>query len=134
MSTQCWLVTQKAVLLIVLMLVTGSAVAQDKDVLDLGLELQIYPTGVISGINIGKGFNGKHALHFRRGSPRIRHEGFGVHDDERGDGYGFTLGIAVPCNPGFVVYRWGFEPMSGATNWIGETTLINQMKLAAIRM
>jgi hypothetical protein len=106
---QCWLATPRAVLLVILMLVTGSAVAQNEDVLDLGLEVQIYPTGVISGLNIGKGFSGRHAIHFRLGSQRIRHEDFGVHDDERGDGYGFTLGYRYYLQPGFRGMSLGFR-------------------------
>jgi len=59
---------------------------------DIGLEFQAYPTGLIPGVRIEKGFGGKHAIHLRAGYQWIRHRDLGVHDDERGDGYGFTLG------------------------------------------
>ena len=62
------------------------------DFLDIGIEFQAYPTGLIPGLRIEKGFAGKHAVHFRFGYQWIRHRDLGVHDDERGNGYGFTLG------------------------------------------
>ena len=70
----------------------SSATAQTDGTLDIGLEVQAYPTGIISGLRIEKGFAGKHALHLRLGYNWIRHRDLGVHEDERGAGYGFTLG------------------------------------------
>lgn len=69
--------------------------------LDLGIEFQAYPTGLIPGIRFEKGFARKHAVHFRFGYQWIRHRDLGVHDDERGDGYGFTLGYRKFFRDGF---------------------------------
>lgn len=59
---------------------------------DLNFEVQAYPTGVIPGIRIERGFLYKHVVHFRLGYNWIRHGDQGVHEDERGDGYGFSIG------------------------------------------
>ena len=58
----------------------------------LSLEVQAYWTGVISGVTYERFFTDRDAWHVRIGYQRIRHEDFGEHDDERGDGYGGTLG------------------------------------------
>lgn len=59
---------------------------------DLSFEFQAYPTGLIPGLRLEKGFADRHALHLRLGYNWIRHRDLGEHDDERGDGFGFTLG------------------------------------------
>ena len=41
---------------------------------------------------IEKAFKENYAFHLRLGYNWIRHQDFGEHEDERGDGYGFTLG------------------------------------------
>lgn len=60
--------------------------------LDISVEYQTYPTGQMPGLQISKGFNEKNAVHLRVGYNRVRHGDAGVHDDERGGGWGFTLG------------------------------------------
>jgi hypothetical protein len=61
-------------------------------VTDLSLELQAYPTGIISGIQFERSLGAHDAIHLRLGYQFIRHADQGVHEDERGDGYGFTIG------------------------------------------
>lgn len=56
-----------------------------------GIEFQAYPTGLIPGVRVEKTF-AKNAFHLRLGYNWIRHGSNGKHDDERGQGGGFTLG------------------------------------------
>lgn len=70
-------------------------------VFDLNLEVQAYPTGIIPGIRLEKGFADQHAVHLRLGYNWIRHRDLGVHDDERGDGFGFTVGYKYYFKEGF---------------------------------
>lgn len=59
---------------------------------DVGLEVQVYPTGIIPGIRIETQLSERSALNFRLGYQWIRHRDLGVHEDERGNGFGFTGG------------------------------------------
>lgn len=77
--------------------------AQDR-IFDLGFEFQAYPTGLIPGLRLESGFGTQHAVHLRLGYNWLRHQGYGVHEDERGDGLGFTLGYKYYFQPGF--QRW----------------------------
>jgi hypothetical protein len=71
---------------------TNSALAQASPV-DLGFEFQAYPTGLIPGLRIEKGIGRKHAVNLRFGYNWIRHGDAGKHDDERGDGFGGSVGF-----------------------------------------
>lgn len=66
-----------------------------------GFEFQAYPTGLIPGLRIEKGIGTKSAVHLRLGYQWIRHRDLGVHEDERGNGYGFTLGYRRYFSEGF---------------------------------
>ena len=68
--------------------------------LDVSFELQVYPTGVIPGVRFELALDNQQSIHIRLGVQEIRHEDFGVHDDERGDGAGFTLGYKRYFSPG----------------------------------
>lgn len=103
--------------------------------LDLSFEFQAYPTGLIPGIQIEKGFGEKDALHLRLGYQYIRHGDFGVHEDERGDGYGFSLGYKHYLKENFTGWFWGlrndlwwntldWKDNIGTSNEIGGTTEI----------
>jgi len=59
---------------------------------DINFEFQAYPTGLIPGIRLEKGLNEKLAFHLRLGYNYVDHRDLGVQDDEKGVGYGFTLG------------------------------------------
>jgi len=88
----------------------GSANAQQpSSVFDLNFEFQAYPTGLIPGIRLEKGFADRHALHLRLGYNWIRHRDLGEHDDERGDGYGFTLGYKYHLRDGFEGWFMGLR-------------------------
>jgi hypothetical protein len=58
----------------------------------IGMEAQAYPTGQIFGLTFEKILSQKDALHLRLGYNRVRHGDAGVHDEETGGGFGFTLG------------------------------------------
>ncbi len=59
----------------------------------VGVELQGYPAGVIPGISIEKALtNTHHGIHLRAGYNIARHRDLGVHENEEGGGFGFTLG------------------------------------------
>ncbi len=62
-----------------------------KYVLDVAFEFQAYPTGLIPGLRV-EAASGKHAGHLRLGYNWIRHGSAGVHQNERGSGFGFSLG------------------------------------------
>lgn len=59
---------------------------------DLSFEFQAYPTGLIPGVRVEKNFSEKHAVHLRLGYQLINHRDLGVHESEKGNGFGFSLG------------------------------------------
>ena len=71
---------------------------------DLSFEFQAYPTGLIPGVRVSKLFKEQNAAHLRLGYNWIRHRDLGVHEDERGDGFGFTLGYRRYFSPNYE--RW----------------------------
>jgi len=62
--------------------------------LTLSAEFQAYPTGIIPGIRIEKQLNDKTNLHLRVGMNIFDHRDLGVHNEEAGYGFGFTLGAS----------------------------------------
>jgi len=60
--------------------------------IDMGVELQIYPTGVIPGISLEKNIFSHDQLYFRFGANIFNHRDLGVQEKERGYGIGFSLG------------------------------------------
>jgi len=79
---------KKSAFSIVFIFLTFSIFSQ----LYIGPEVQVYPTGVIPGIRFEKGINENSAINFRLGFQYIRHRDLGVHEDERGNGYGTSIG------------------------------------------
>lgn len=59
---------------------------------DVGLEIQQYPTGFLFGIRSEVGLSPHNALDIRVGYNLLDHQGFGVHQSEKGGGLGFSLG------------------------------------------
>ncbi len=57
-----------------------------------GPEIQAYPTGIIPGVVWYKKISPKSFIHVRLGYNYIRHGDAGLHQDERGDGWGGSLG------------------------------------------
>ena len=58
----------------------------------ISFKMQAYPTGLIPGIQWEKNVGVKSGVILRLGYNWFRHRDLGVHDDERGDGFGFTIG------------------------------------------
>ncbi len=56
------------------------------------MEVQAYPTGFISALRAEKAVANKFSYSFRIGYNYIRHGDAGEHDDERGNGIGFSYG------------------------------------------
>ena len=79
---------KKTLLFCILLFICAPLISQ----LSIGPEIQVYPTGVIPGLRIEKDINDRSAINFRLGYQWIRHRDLGVHEDERGSGYGFSLG------------------------------------------
>ncbi len=85
---------------------------------DLSFEFQAYPTGLVPGIRIAKLFQEQHAVHLRLGYNWIRHQDFGVHEDERGDGFGGTLGYRRYFSPNYEKWFAGVR----SDLWFNELT------------
>lgn len=79
---------------LVIFLITGigSVTSQDNKTWTWGPELQVYPTGLLPGLRIEKNLSDKSAINFRVAFQVIDHRDLGVQDDEKGNGYGFSLG------------------------------------------
>ncbi len=91
------------ILLFFFLCIISSVIAQNDEATptDFGFEMQAYPTGLIPGIYFEKTLGERHAIHLRLGYNWIRHRDLGVHEDERGDGWGFTLGYKRYFNQNF---------------------------------
>ena len=50
----------------------------------IGVEAQVYPTGLIPGIRVQKAINDKGMLHIRGGYNLADHRDLGEHEDETG--------------------------------------------------
>lgn len=60
---------------------------------DVGFEFQAYPTGLMPGLRLEVPLNPSLLASFRAGYNFIRHGDSGKHDDERGHGWGATIGL-----------------------------------------
>lgn len=60
---------------------------------DIGFEFQAYPTGLIPGLRLEVPLSEHYAASFRLGYNHIRHGDAGKHEDERGQGWGGTIGL-----------------------------------------
>ncbi|MFT4568210.1 MAG: hypothetical protein ACI9FN_003179 [Saprospiraceae bacterium] len=54
--------------------------------------MQVYPTGLLPGIRIEKKLTPTSSTNIRFALQFIDHRDLGVHDNEEGNGYGFSLG------------------------------------------
>lgn len=81
----------------------------------IGIELQGYPTGFIPGVRGDLFFSDFSKAHVRLGYNVVRHGDAGEHDDERGGGFGFTLGYDILP---FQSHRWMFGVRSDL--WFNE--------------
>ncbi len=85
----------KLLISLTLFIVTIASVAttaQNDKTIDIGVEVQAYPTGLIPGLHFEFGLNGKNAILGRIGYNIVDHRDLGVQDDETGGGFGFSVG------------------------------------------
>ena len=92
---------KKQIIYIFFLLFSLPLIGQDEAPLDIGFEMQAYPTGLIPGVYIEKGWGNRNVAKLRIGYNWIRHRDLGVQEDERGDGFGFTLGYKRYFNEEF---------------------------------
>jgi hypothetical protein len=86
-----------------------SVEAQENDFTDLGLELQVYPTGIIPGVRLAHSWNHADEVHLRLGYQFINHRDLGVQAEEKGTGFGFTLGYRRYLNRSGSGWSMGFR-------------------------
>lgn len=72
--------------------ITVAVRAQQNSGFALSAEFQAYPTGLIPGLRADWQFRTHHSLQLRVGYDLVRHGNKGVQNDERGGGFGGTLG------------------------------------------
>ena len=89
-----------------------------QDQLKYGLEIQAYPTGLIAGITMDYELSDKILGHIRAGYNMVRHRDLGEHDDERGGGFGGTLGLRYYFHQ--VFEEWFIEARSDL--WFNKIT------------
>lgn len=77
---------------ILFFIIPFSITAQNDGSFDVGLEVQIYPTGVIPGLHVEYGLSSKDGLLGRIGYNIVNHRDLGVQDNEKGGGFGFSVG------------------------------------------
>jgi len=92
---------KKIYLLFAFFALTYTAISQETGgkYFELGIEVQQYPTGNLSGIRGEVGLTNHHALDFRFGYNDLDHKDFGVHDTEVGGGFGGSVGYRYYFNP-----------------------------------
>ena len=77
--------------------------------INYGVEIQAYPTGIIPGLHFSYPLAEKSEIELRLGYQYIRHGDLGVHEDERGNGYGFTLGYVRYFSSNYSGFNLGFR-------------------------
>lgn len=114
------------VLVISVLLTGGGTFAQAADI---GFELQVYPTGVIPGIRYESAISDRSAINLRLGGQVIRHQDFGVHDDERGNGLGMSLGYKRYFRTGQQGPAWGVRTdiWFNTLDWIDDESTADEM-------
>ena len=76
---------------------------------DISVEFQAYPAGLIPGISIDKSVSSRSDVYFRLAYNWIRHGDLGKHDDERGYGYGFSIGYKIFIKENYKGFRFGIK-------------------------
>lgn len=94
----------------------ASVSAQNDSSFDIGLEIQAYPTGVIPGLHFEYGLSDKDGLLGRVGYNIVNHRDLGVQDDEKGGGFGFSVGYRRYFKPD----RQGFFLGARADLWFNK--------------
>jgi hypothetical protein len=79
----------KDILIGMFLIVSGTISSQNSM---LGLDFQVYPTGILPGIQFETFFRGQNSITTKLGVNVVRHRDLGIHEDERGSGAGGTVG------------------------------------------
>ncbi len=100
-------------------------VAQNELSWTVGPELQVYPTGLLPGLRVEHFLSDKSSVNFRVALQVIDHRDLGVHDDETGNGFGFSLAYRRFLNLGYdgfsIALRTDF--WSNTIDWSDDATL-----------
>jgi hypothetical protein len=82
-----------------------TAMSGQSKISKIGIEMQVYPTGFIPGLRYDVFFSDYSKAHVRLGYNVVRHGDAGEHEDERGGGFGGTIGFDILPFPS---HRWTF--------------------------
>lgn len=91
---------------------------------DLAFELQLYPTGIIPGISIDHSLSEKSVLYGRLGANLFDHRDLGVQKDEKGSGFGLSLGYkSYFKDNNRKAWRWGIKNdiWRNSVDWDNDT-------------
>ncbi len=88
------------IFLICSILLSNTISAQNEEIIfnkrpiEIGFEFQVYPAGIMPGLKMEMGLGSyyKNALNLRVGYNRARRHDWGEHEDERGGGWGGSIG------------------------------------------
>jgi len=101
---------------------------KERDI-EYGVEIQVYPAGIIPGLRIEKFLNATSSINLRLGYQIMDHRDLGVQDNEEGTGYGGSiayrrffkpdhkgLSLAIRTDLWFNKLDWQSDNRSGTTN------------------
>lgn len=92
-----------------IILISFHTISQTQTPIDVGFKLDVYPTGLIPAVIIDKAINEKEVFAIRLGYNWFRHGDLGVHDDERGGGFGYTIGYKRYLKADFRSWYFGIK-------------------------
>ncbi len=93
----------------ILFLIALFPISGNAQMVDLAFEFQAYPTGLLPGLRLEKSIGQKQTLHLRLGYNWMRHRNLGVQEDERGDGFGFSIGYKRYLKADFSGFFFGLK-------------------------
>lgn len=88
-------------LLLLAGILLSSILVQAQPIDQVGVEVQVYPAGVILGLKTGILLDDGHEFNLRVGYNITRRGDFGVHDNEEGGGPGFGFGYRYRIEEAF---------------------------------
>lgn len=122
-----------APILFCLLLIATASSSQSEDIVsknyEIGLEIQVYPTGIIPGFRYEKFISDKSSINLRLGYQLIDHRDLGKNENETGWGYGPSfayrrffkgidrgLSLALRTDIWFNQIDWEDDNQTGTTN------------------
>lgn len=85
------------------------SLSYSQQAIDVSFKLDVYPTGLIPAVVVDKGISEKEFIGIRFGYNWFRHRDLGVHDDERGGGFGYTIGYKRYLKTDFKGWCFGLK-------------------------